>query len=235
MEPIPETYEALAELETFAPDEDLLEQLLRAAEQVEEVVPDCIGMSVTMLEHGVTFTLVASDEAILVLDAVQYLVGGPCLRAVYDEEVLETETADGAAMDERGWRLFADVSAARGVASTLSLPILDKGTVVGGVNLYGASGRAFEGHQEQLAGILGAWAGGAVTNADLSFSSREAAQRAPEVLRRAHQVDVALGSLSSTLGITIDEARQRLLEAAARAHLPPERVAAVVKRLLSGD
>lgn len=235
MEPIPETYEALTELGAFAPDADLLEQLLETGRRVEAVVPDCVGMSVTMVRHGVTFTLVASDEAVAVLDAIQYLAGGPCLQALGDVDVLETLTDDEARMDEQGWHLFADASSARGVASTLSLPIVEDGEVVGGFNLYGATRRAFEGHHEQLAEVLGAWAGGAVTNADLDFSTRRAAREAPEVLRRQHGVDIALGALAAALGITIDQARERLDQAATRAHLPASRVAEVVTELLQRE
>lgn len=231
MEPIPETHEALAELA----DEELLVQLLEAARRVEEVVPDCVGLSLTMVQHGVTFTLVASDETIAVIDAIQYLAGGPCLNAVDDEAVLETDTRDDARMSEQGWQLFADASAANGIATTLSMPILDDGAVVGGVNLYGATRRAFEGHHEQLAEVLGAWAGGAVTNADLEFTTRIDAESAPAVLRGARQVDVALGALAEALQISVDEARERLDQAAARAQVRPSQLATAVTRLLRGQ
>lgn len=231
MEPIPETHEALAELA----DEELLVQLLEAARRVEEVVPDCVGLSITMVQHGVTFTLVASDETIAVIDAIQYLAGGPCLNAVDDEAVLETDTRDDARMSEQGWQLFADASAANGIATTLSMPILDDGAVVGGVNLYGATRRAFEGHHEQLAEVLGAWAGGAVTNADLEFTTRIDAESAPAVLRGARQVDVALGALAEALQISVDEARERLDQAAARAQVRPSQLATAVTRLLRGQ
>ncbi|WP_295657117.1 GAF domain-containing protein [uncultured Nocardioides sp.] len=231
MEPIPETHEALAELA----DEELLVQLLEAARRVEEVVPDCVGLSLTMVQHGVTFTLVASDETIAVIDAIQYLAGGPCLNAVDDEAVLETDTRDDARMSEQGWQLFADASVANGIATTLSMPILDDGAVVGGVNLYGATRRAFEGHHEQLAEVLGAWAGGAVTNADLDFTTRIDAESAPAVLRGARQVDEALGALAEALQISVDEARDRLDRAAARAQLRPSELATAVTRLLRGQ
>ena len=231
MEPIPETYEALEELS----DEELQGQLLEAAGRVEEVVPDCVGMSVTMLRHGVTFTLVASDEAIAVIDAIQYLAGGPCLLAVDAEDTLETRPEDDRQMDERGWQLFAQASTARGIASTLSMPILDDGEVVGGVNLYGATRRAFEGHHEQLAEILGAWAAGAVTNADLDFTTRSAAERAPEVLRSGREVDAAIGALTQVLAIDMDEARQRFTQAADRARLTHTTLAIALTRLLDGE
>ncbi|WP_295658554.1 GAF domain-containing protein, partial [uncultured Nocardioides sp.] len=142
---------------------------------------------------------------------------------------------DDARMSEQGWQLFADASAANGIATTLSMPILDDGAVVGGVNLYGATRRAFEGHHEQLAEVLGAWAGGAVTNADLEFTTRIDAESAPAVLRGARQVDVALGALAEALQISVDEARERLDQAAARAQVRPSQLATAVTRLLRGQ
>lgn len=144
LEPLPATSRVVAELDVLSSDDDLLDQLLVVGRAVRRVVPTCRGLSLALVEQGVTLTLVASDEDALALDAVQYL-------------------------DERGWHLFAAASAARGVASSLSLPVLREGVVVGSVNLYAATARAFDGHHHELVDLLGAWAGGAVTKADLSL------------------------------------------------------------------
>ena len=82
-------------------------------------------------------------------------------------------------LDEDTWHLLAMASAARCIVSTLTLPIVKDGRIAGAVNLYGASRQAFTGHHEALAEIFGAWAPGAVTNADLSFSTRRDAEEAP--------------------------------------------------------
>jgi GAF domain-containing protein len=230
MEPIPETSEAINELYTLA-DDDLLAQLVAASDRVRAIVPDCIGMSVTILEHGVTFTLVASTAEIAVLDAIQYLAGGPCVRAVDDDAVVATDTAT---MDEEGWHLFADATAARGVASTLSMPLMTDGAVTGGVNLYGASRRAFQGHYDALAEILGAWAGGAVANADLSFRTRDVARRAPAVLREAAKVEVAVGMLAGLLKISVDESQDRLRRSAVRAGITEPILARTLTDLFHG-
>ncbi len=229
MEPIPETREAISQLSLQPADADLLEALTSIGRRVEEVVPDVVGMSVTLLDHGVTFTLVASDETIAVLDALQYLGGGPCVRAV-DENI--TVAVDSSTMGEEGWQTFADATAAKGVASTLSMPIVLAGEIIGGVNLYGGSRRAFDDVHEQLAEIVGTWAGGAITNADLSFSTRSVARRAPDVLRAQRALDHAHGIIAVTFGFSIDDARERLRLAARRAGLEPVLVAEVLADLL---
>ncbi len=230
MEPIPETTEAVDELDAFVADDDLLEQLGAVATRVRVLVPDCVGMSVAMINHGITLTLVATVAEIAALDAVQYLAGGPCVTAAERGEVLAT-TSDS--LDERGWHLFAGATAAHGVVSTLSLPLMEDGEVVGGVNLYGGTRDAFDGHHDELATILGAWAGGAVANADLSFDSRLEAQRAPQVLRDAAQVDLAVGMLAATLDVDVTGAGDRLAEAAARAGVALPAMADMVAQLLS--
>jgi GAF domain-containing protein len=115
------------------------------------------------------------------------------------------EVKEAYALDEPAWRLFSEATAAVGIRSTLTLPILVRDRVTGSVNLYASSARAFTGHHQQLADALGAWAPGAVTNSDLSFNTREAAQRTPLVLRERVVVDTAVGHLMATQGLTVDE------------------------------
>lgn len=231
MEPIPETTAAINELNPMVTDDDLLDQLVDTSERVRQIVPDCIGLSVTMLLHGITFTLVTAAADLAVLDAIQYLDGGPCVQAVDDGTLI---AADIESMDEEGWHLFADATAAHGVRSTLSMPLMAGDEVIGGVNFYGASRHAFEGHHEELAEAVGAWAGGTVTNADMSFDTRLAAQRAPEILRQAAEVDVALGMLAALLGIGVDEAHERLQSSAARAGTSESEVARMLSEVLRG-
>ncbi|MCW2816464.1 MAG: hypothetical protein JWN84_3919 [Nocardioides sp.] len=230
LKPIPETARAINELDHE--DDELLEQLLRTGHQVRSIVPDVVGLSISMIDHGVTLTLVASETDIAVLDAVQYLAGGPCVQAVEDDEM---QTHDQSSLDENQWHVFADATRAHGVHSTLSMPVIDRGTVVGGVNVYAATRKAFEGNEEALAGVLGAWAAGAVSNADLSFETRKAAQQAPDVLREAARVDVAVGLLAARLDLDVEESRDRIQRASARAGVTQVRLAEMLRVLLDHD
>ena len=215
MEPIPETVEAIEEYGPFVYDDDLLDQLRDKAEQVLSIVPDCVGISVASVEDGVTFTLVASDETIAMLDALQYLADGPCVEGVKAHRVLQYTYEE--MLDEEGWQLFAHGTAAAAVTSTLTLPILSDGTAVGSVNLYGASRRAFTGHHEDLARIFDAWAPGAVANADLSFSTRGTAEQAAHHLRSAYRIEVAVGLVAGREVLDPETARARLEDSARRA------------------
>ena len=214
MEPIPETREALRRLADLG-DHDLGRDLGEAASALVALVPDLVGLSISIVEAGITFTYLASDSTVASFDAVQHADGGPGEVAVHHGRVVAADHAD--LMDESRWSLFARAGDTSGVASTLSLPILDGATVVGGVNMYGNRPRTFEGRHEELAELFGAWAPGAVTNADLSFSSRFEAAQAIERLEEMRVVDVAVGMIVAAHGSGPQEARARLQRAATRA------------------
>jgi len=71
MEPIPETVEAVNELDPSADDGTLLASLSGRATRAQKVVPDLVGVSIAWLDHGLTLTLVATAPEVAVLDAVQ--------------------------------------------------------------------------------------------------------------------------------------------------------------------
>ncbi len=212
MEPIPETTEAVEEYGPF--EADLIEHLRERATQVQELVPDCVGLSIASNEHGVTFTVVATDEEIAALDGIQYIEGGPCVESVRAERVLEFK--DDELFGESSWQLFGQATSAAGVKSTLTLPIIVGDRVMGSVNLYAATPTAFAGNHEPIAQIFHAWAPGAVANADLSFSTRGIAERAPQLLQEDMHIQVALGTLMTTQEIDLDAAREMLSDAARR-------------------
>jgi GAF domain-containing protein len=227
VEPIPETISAIEQYGPFVVEDDnLLEELAQRAAQVRALVPQCVGLSLASNEDGITFTLVATSEEIAVLDAVQYLSGGPCVDAVKAEKVLACDQAD--LLDEEEWRVFAQATAAANVASTLTLPILRDDRVVGSVNLYASTADAFEGQHQGIADIFGAWAPGAVTNADLSFTTRETAEQAPQHLRDDIDIHAASGILAAREAIDPSHARTRLHDAAQRAGITEAQLARTI-------
>jgi GAF domain-containing protein len=212
MEPIPETVEAVNNLDPSSDELDLLTHLKGLADRAEEIVPDLVGVSIARLERGLVFTLAATDAEITVLDAIQYVAGGPCVDGASGREPREFERDN--ALDEERWRFFAEATAAHTIRSTLTLPVLTDGRTVGSVNLYAASARAFVGHHDDLAQIFGAWAEGAVANADLSFETRREAQAAPQRVLDQNQIDVATGIVAAQLSVDVDVALTRMKEAA---------------------
>jgi GAF domain-containing protein len=226
MEFIPETLEALDELESGMDESVLRESLERSAELARRIAPDLAGISVASREHGLTFTLIATDEEIAALDAVQYLTSGPCVEALDEGRGMATTSDD--LLSEPRWRALGLASAAAGVRSTLTLPVVTGEEVTGTVNLYGRSDTTFERKHQALAVVFQAWAPGAVTNADLSFSTRTLAEQAPGQLRDEALLDTATGILAAAQTVTVATARQRLIDAADRAGIPVTSLARAV-------
>jgi len=177
-------------------------------------VPDCIGFSLASGEHGVTFTVVADERDVAAPEEEQHL--GP------------TGSVPADPLAEESWQLLAWASAATGVRSTLTLPILTEDRVVGSVNLYAGSGAAFSGHHAELAALFEAWAPGAITNADLSFSTLLEARRAPQLLKDEVTVQVAVGILVARDGLDVHVAELSLRDASARAGVSVEELARAV-------
>jgi hypothetical protein len=232
MEPIPETQIALEVLAEYG-ETELSDELLRIGRRVKELVPEIVGMSFGVHADNFTFTLLADTELARELDVVQYVDDGPCVDVARGSDSLETSAAD--LLDEGRWLMFARAEAARGVESSLSLPISRNGRVVAGVNLYASAPDAFEGRVRELTEVCGAWAPGVVANADLSFATRTEAVATPARVRDQQAVDKAIGMLAQAQGIHVDVAAERLLGAASRAGITEAQAARAVMRVLSED
>jgi GAF domain-containing protein len=217
-EPVEETrlvFEGLAE----AGDPSAEAALTEIGKLVQALVPECVGLSLALMDQGLTLTLVASTAEVASLDAVQYLDGGPCVDAAEQGTVISTTSED--VLDEDTWQLYAQATAAAGIASSLSLPLIVGGETIGTVNLYASTADAFEDHVDELAAGLGACAADAVMNADLDFLSRRRAARGPSDLADLDHINQAVGMISVALQVDLASARKRLDDAAVRAGIPP--------------
>jgi GAF domain-containing protein len=229
VEPIPETTAALEELARQGQPE-MHDLVLRLGDLARQEVPECVGLSLALLEDGITLTLVSSSMQTASLDALQYVDGGPCVEAAHADRVVDVSIGD--LLEEERWALYARASAAAGVRSSLTLPIVRGGTVVGTVNMYAATADAFVGHHEELARALGASAEHAMTNTDLSFRTRMAAVEAPTQIADQYDVDIAIGMLVESRGLSPSEASERITGAAARAGITLGQAARTVRGAL---
>ncbi len=225
MEPLPETRAVLSQLSTFG-DHALVDDLTALTEQARSLVPALVGVSIAVLREGLTFTFVATSEEVAVLDAVQYLDGGPCVQAAHENTEVSLPDAD--ALDEDVWLMFAHAGAVAGIRATLSMPITEQEQVIGGVNMYASREHAFDGHHEALAEIFGAWADGAVANADLSFTTRQQAVKAPATMKANARIDNAVGVIIAIQGVSAEEGLHRLETAATLAGVPALTIAEAI-------
>jgi GAF domain-containing protein len=135
------------------------------------------------------------------------------------------------ALDEDRWAAMAREQAAVGIASSISLPVMDEDRVVLGIDVYAGTPSAFDGRVDALAHTLGAWPGGAVTNADLAFETRRRAEDAPRRMRERREVEVAVGVLAAREGVDVETARDLLSSCARRAGIADVQAAMVLQAL----
>jgi GAF domain-containing protein len=115
-----------------------------------------------------------------------------------------------------------------GVCSTLSMPLVTGDRVYGELSLYGSTPSAFDGHHEELAALYGGWAGGAVANADLTFTTMARARSAPRVLADEVSRNVAVGLIMAAHDVPEATARHTLSDLAARAGVSAGRAADIL-------
>ncbi len=222
MQPLPEVRAAADALAALTGDLDVLRGLEILSEAAVALIPSVIGVSLTIVVDDEPFTVTATDEATAAVDAVQYLDGGPCLDAATDQDAIMV----GDLLDEERWQLYRHAASASGVRASLSLPLGGAGgPIPGAINLYASEPDAFKGKEKLLAEAFQTSAKDFITNADLSFMTREAARRLPEQMEDKAKVDQATGMLSVMLGWSPDEARTRLRSAAGKAGTPVAKVA----------
>src|SRR4051812_35078230 len=204
--PVTQSREAFDYLSAFGNDQ-VEESVTRMAQRVREIAPETVALSLSIEQGELTFTVTTDRPGAALMDAMQYLDGGPCVRSVTEGTV---EITTDLPTDEGRWQMFAKAKMLTGISSTLSLPIVRDGHTVGGVNLYGATNDAFDGHLEELAEVCGGWAEGAITNADLGFTSRVRAATAPDRLQSRGDVDIAVGVVAQHQDVEVPEARDRI-------------------------
>ncbi|MGD9960120.1 GAF domain-containing protein [Nocardioides sp.] len=86
MEPVPETDVALDE---YMRDDDPRDDLLQMGRLVRRIVPQCVAMSMTMVEDELTFTLVARDRSASRVPA-QRAIAEDCIESSLSLPIVES-------------------------------------------------------------------------------------------------------------------------------------------------
>jgi len=118
----------------------LLTELEAVAEVLERTIPDCDAVSIALVVEGATVTGAASSQLAVEIDLVQYDHDqGPCLTSMAERSPVRIDVLR---QDER-FEHFAPAAVERGVESSLSVPLVRDGDVVGSINLYSTQPNAF--------------------------------------------------------------------------------------------
>lgn len=200
----------------------LLEHLGRTVEEVNEVVPACIGLSVSRIDHTEGCTIAVSHETVAVIEAMRYLEGGPGLDAATRRRRREVSLP---ALEGR-WTFYAAASARAGVRSTLTLPVAENEVTVGAVRVYAGVEDAFETSVDDVAHLVeGSEAAELVTGSAATLTTRRLAPSPPLSLRAQGALNRAIGALTLHLDLDVTAAHERLVDAAQRAGITLDHLA----------
>ena len=123
---------------------DSLQELLLTAPEVETFLTEVAVLAAKLIEPAATcgitvhyggepLTVASSDNRAPVLDEEQYVVGeGPCLEALKNGQIVEVRDQ----RNETRWGDYSPRALAKGVRSSLSLPLSVDGRSLGALNLY---------------------------------------------------------------------------------------------------
>jgi GAF domain-containing protein len=185
-------------------DPNLQAALRRVAEAGSAVLSDCDSASITVIERGRPVTVGSTNDTAQALDDAQYAAGeGPCLAAAQE---LRTVRIDDMATDER-WPTFAARARARGITSSLSVPIdVTAPDTFAGFNVYGTARGGFSEADEQLSQAFAGQAGVVVANAQAYFAAFELSRNIAKAMESRAEIEQAKGILMSTHHIDADTA-----------------------------
>lgn len=135
--------------------------LKRVVAMAQATIAGCDAAAVTLVRNGRAIPVVSTTDMARELDSVQCRTGeGPSLDAIRQLQVFNVATD----ADARSWPGFSKEATARGVLSSLSVPLTVGGEAVGALNLYSHSPEAFIGC-EAIAVVFGSQAAATVSGA----------------------------------------------------------------------
>ncbi|HWG73577.1 MAG TPA: GAF and ANTAR domain-containing protein [Acidimicrobiales bacterium] len=188
---------------------------------------------VTLLERGGPTTAVATNEAALRIDMLQYAIeAGPCLDAYRNQTLYRIDDTD----DDERWPEFVRVAAEIGVGSTLSLPLVVAGDGMGALNIYCLHTNGFSDADEVSGLAFASYASVALANARVFWRTQALACQLQEALTTRGVIEQAKGILIAQQGCSPAAAFDLLVRASQRSHTKLHDVAVqLVERARSGS
>jgi GAF domain-containing protein len=201
-------HDSLLELSTVLLGEETAHSLLqRIVDMTCAAVPGCSHVGMSLASGDRATTTAATNDTTLQLDGAQYRDGeGPCLQAARTGQVVRVEDMT---TDNRFPR-FAAEAMRLGINSSLSMPLIVEGALIGALNLYGKHVKAFEEHSERLASCFARQASATLANAEIHDRTVALVTQLTEALSTRSVIDQARGVLIAGTGCTADEAIENL-------------------------
>ncbi len=194
-------------------DTTLEETLGRVAELAKKTISGSDMVSLTLLVEGRPRTVASTDVTAAEIDDVQHRLGiGPCLDAMGCQHRQRVDATDN---DQR-WPPFAEAAAARGIVSSLSLPLVARHAAIGSLNCYSRRPAAFSAEQEHLASGFAAAAAIAVANGQAYWDARHLSERLSLAMQSRATIEQAKGIVIAGQHCDADQAFEMLVRASQR-------------------
>jgi GAF domain-containing protein len=185
-------------------------------QQVSELACEAVGadmVGITMLVEGRARTAVFTDDAAPEIDAAQYETGvGPCLDAFRYQQVFRIDDMD---KDEQ-WPPFSEAAAARGINSSMSLPLVARHEGIGALNVYSRASAAFSDEDVAVGLQFATHAAIVLANAQAYWDAHQLGQDMAEAMKSRATIEQAKGILMAAQRCGPDDAFNVLVRASQR-------------------
>jgi GAF domain-containing protein len=198
----------LSEIAHMLQEEEGLEATLAAiARAAVDTVPGAEDAGITTVtDRRAVITAAATSQLVLDVDRAQYATGqGPCLDALYDQDVVRFPDVSS---DTR-WPAFSEAVGRLPVASMLAFQLYVAGEDLGALNLYSSAPRAFDDQSESV-GFLFA------RHASVAFAEARNAHHLARALDVRDMIGQAKGILVERHKTTSDRAFRLLVAVSQR-------------------
>jgi RNA polymerase sigma-B factor len=199
-----EARSAVAELQQLLlTTEDITGFLDELTALAVKVLPGEVSCGITLRRDRGAFTVASSDSRAGQVDEIQYGHDeGPCLRSLATGQAVVVEDL----ADDGRWGSYRMPALGHGVRSSLSLPLRAGSQVIGALNIYATTPRAF-GPSEQL--VAGRFADEASRALELAVRMAERSEMSAHLqaaLASRAVIDQAVGIIMGQNRCTADEA-----------------------------
>jgi GAF domain-containing protein len=185
---------------------DTLDEISRRA---LDTLPMAQFIAVIVSLEGKPATPVYTDDLAVELDIVQYKAdSGPCLDSYRDGVVY---IIDDTRSDDR-WPEFCSAAAAKGVLSTLSLPLRAGDVHLGAMNCYSRQAGSFADAEQAVGERFAAQASILLANAEAYHHAQALNQNLTAAMESRAVIEQAKGIIIASSHCTADEAFQILVD-----------------------
>jgi GAF domain-containing protein len=199
----------LSRLEVGQGQQGLEDMLTCVATLAVQAIPGAQGAGITVLQDNLPDTIVSSADFVREVDLIQYRLGeGPCIAAVNERRTVRV----GSLSQASNYPRFGPLAAGLGVNSSLSLPLITTGGVLGSLNVYARVRNAYSATSADVGELFAKPAATSVANAQTFAEAQRLAVHLRSAVSRHELINRAVGILMERAGCRADEALAALDE-----------------------